>query len=189
MLELSELISLYKSREIVFNDYIRSKDEKYIEQFHELSGQFDTRIHKIMPTLNTSEQRQVLARIVEEDSKYTTILIETIASSVRGLNTEQQIDAATIIRNELITTLSSLLETEKESSGNWLDQTYSQLKGNAIILIISIVISSIVGLILVLMVSRNMQRSLNQVVQMADQIANKNLWIEDMEYLEDDEIG
>ena len=189
VLELSELISLYKSREIVFNDYIRSKDEKYIEQFHELSGQFDTRIHKIMPTLNTSEQRQVLARIVEDDSKYTTILIETIASSVRESNTEQQIDAATIVRNELITTLSSLLETEKESSGNWLDQTYSQLKGNVIILIISIVISSIVGLTLVLMVSRNMQRSLNQVVQMADQIANKNLWIEDMEYFEDDEIG
>ena len=81
------------------------------------------------------------------------------------------------------------METEKESRGNWLDQTYSQLKGNAIILILSIVISSIVGLTLVLMVSRNMQRSLNQVVQMADQIANKNLLIEDMEYFEDDEIG
>ena len=140
--------------------------------------------------LVTSEQRQALARIVEDDSKYTTILTETIVPSVRESSMEQQqIDAAAIVRNELITTLSSLLETEKESRGNWLDQTYSQLKGNAIILIISIVISSIVGLTLVLMVSRNMQRSLNQVVQMADQIANKNLWIEDMEYLEDDEIG
>ena len=37
VLEVSELISLYKSKEIVLNDYIRSKDEKYIEQFHELS--------------------------------------------------------------------------------------------------------------------------------------------------------
>ena len=153
-------------------------------------SQFDTRIHNIIPTLSTSEQRQALARIVEDDSKYTTILTEMIAPSVRESTMEQQqIDAAAIVRNELITTLSSLLETEKESRGNWLDQTYSQLKGNAIILIISIVISSIVGLTLVLMVSRNMQRSLNQVVQMADQIANKNLWIEDMEYLEDDEIG
>ena len=132
----------------------------------------------------------MLAQIVEDDSKYTTILTETIAPSIRESSMkQQQIDAAAIVRNELITTLSSLLETEKESRGNWLDQTYSQLKGNAIILIISIVISSIVGLTLVLMVSRNMQRSLNQVVQMADQIANKNLWIEDMEYLEDDEIG
>ena len=32
VLEVSELISLYKSKEIVLNDYIRSKDEKYIEQ-------------------------------------------------------------------------------------------------------------------------------------------------------------
>ena len=102
---------------------------------------------------------------------------------------EQQIDATIIARNELIATLSSLLETEKESRGNWLEQTYSQLKGNTIILIISIVISSIVGLTLVLIVSRNMKQSLNQVVQMADQIANKNLRIEDMKYFEDDEIG
>ena len=190
VLEVSELISLYKSKEIVLNDYIRSKDEKYIEQIHELSSQFNARIHNVIPTLGTSEQRQALARIVEDDSKYTTILTETIAPSVRESSMkQQQIDAAAIVRNELITTLSSLLETEKESRGNWLDQTYSQLKGNANILIVSIVISSIVGLTLVLMVSRNMQRSLNQVVQMADQIANKNLWIEDMEYLEDDEIG
>ena len=51
VLEVSELISLYKSREIVLNDYIRSKDEKYIEQIHELSSQFDTRIHNVIPTL------------------------------------------------------------------------------------------------------------------------------------------
>lgn len=190
VLEVSELISLYKDKEIVLNDYIRSKDEKYIEQIHELSSQFNARIHNVIPTLGTSEQRRALARIVEDDSKYATILTETIAPSVQESSMkQQQIDAAAIVRNELIITLSNLLETEKESRGNWLDQTYSQLKGNAIILIISIVISSIVGLTLVLMVSRNMQRSLNQVVQMADQIANKNLWIEDMEYLEDDEIG
>ncbi len=186
VLEISELISLYKSKEIILNHYIHSKDEKYIEQIHELSSQFDARIHSVIPTLGTSEQRRALARIVEDDSKYATILTEMIAPSSME---QQQIAAAAIVRNELITTLSSLLETEKESRANWLDQTYSQLKGNAIILIISIVISSIVGLTLVLMVSRNMQRSLNQVVQMADQIANKNLWIEDMEYLEDDEIG
>ena len=52
---------------------------------HELSSQFDTRIHKIMPTLSTSEQRQALARIVEDDSKYTTFLKETIVPSVREL--------------------------------------------------------------------------------------------------------
>ena len=88
VLEVSELISLYKSREIVLNDYIRSKDEKYIEQFHELSSQFDTRIHNIMPTLSTSEQRQALARIIEDDSKYTTIITETIVPSVRESNME-----------------------------------------------------------------------------------------------------
>ena len=190
VLEISELITLYQSKEIVLNDYIRSGDEKYIEQFHELSNQFSTRIHNIIPTLSTSEQKQAFARIIEDDSKYNTILTEMIVPSVReSTMDQQQIDAAAIVRNELLTTLSSLFETEKESRGNWLDQIYSQLKGNSTILILSIVISSIVGLTLVLMVSRNMQRSLNQVVQMADQIANKNLLIEDMEYFEDDEIG
>lgn len=190
LLEVSELITLYKNREIVLNDYIRSQDEKYIEQYYELSNQFGTRIHKVIPTLSTNEQKHALARFIEDDSKYNSLIEETIVPSVRDLTmNHQQIDATVVVRNELITTLSSLFEIEKDSRGNWLDQTYSQLKGNATILILSIVISSIVGLTLVLMVSRNMQRSLNQVVQMADQISNKNLLIEDMDYFEDDEIG
>ncbi len=101
MLEVSELISLYKGKEIVLNDYIRSKDEKYIEQIHELSSQFGARIHNVIPALGTSEQRQALAQIVEDDSKYSTILTETIGPSIRESSMkQQQIDAAAIVRND-----------------------------------------------------------------------------------------
>lgn len=161
-----------------------------MERYHEVSDQFGIRAHTVISTLSTSEQKQALARILEEDAKNTTVIMEAIIPSIRESNMDQQqMDTTVIARDEVIATLSSLLETEKESRGNWLEETYSQLKGNTIILIFSIVISSIVGLTLVLIVSRNMQQSLNQVVQMADQIANKNLQIEDMEYFEDDEIG
>lgn len=190
VLEISELISLYKSKEIILNDYIRSKDEKYIEQFYELSNQFDERIHNILPTLSTSEQKDALSHIIENNSKYTAIITKMTDTLTKESSTDQlQINDTAIIRDELIASLSSLLETEKESRDNWLGQIYSQLKGNSIILVFSIIISSIVALTLVLMVSRNMRRSLNQIVNMADQIANKDLWIEDMEYYEDDEIG
>lgn len=189
VLEISELISLYKSKEIVLNDYIRSKDEKYIEQFYELSNQFDTRIHNVLPNLSTNEQQDALSHIIENHSKYTTIITEMIAPSIQTSSINQQMNAATSTRDELITSLNSLLETEKGNSDNWLGQIHSQLKGNSIVLAFSILISSIVALTLVLMVSRNMRRSLHEIVNMADQIANKDLWIDDIEYYEDDEIG
>lgn len=190
VLEISELISLYKSKEIVLNDFIHSKDEKYIKQFYELSNQFNERIHNILPTLSTSKQQDALSHIIENNSTYISMITEIVVPSIWDSNmNQQQFNDTAIIRNDLIASLSSLLETEKESKDNWLDQVYNQLKGNSIILAFSIIISSIVALTLVLMVSRNMRRSLNQIVNMADQIANKDLLIEDMEYYENDEIG
>ncbi|CAG7610329.1 hypothetical protein PAESOLCIP111_01224 [Paenibacillus solanacearum] len=190
LLEVSELLSLYQSKEIVLNDYVRTKDEKQFEQLQKLSRQFSDRLQPLMPTLTTSEQKQLYTRIVENDTKYNVMITETIVPSVRESNTkQQQLDALAEIRFNMLSAISGLLETEKKISGNGLDRNYSQLQGNSIILIVSIVTSSIVALTLVIMVSFNMQRSLKQVVRMADQIANKNLQLEDMDYFEDDEIG
>jgi methyl-accepting chemotaxis protein len=81
------------------------------------------------------------------------------------------------------------LDAEKRRADRWVDQTYSQLKGNTLVLVFSIVVSAVVGLIMVVMVSRKVRRSLDEVVRMADGIAQKNLLVPDMEYLEQDEIG
>ena len=190
LLEVSELLSLYQSKEIALNDYVRTKDEKQYEQLQKLSRQFSERLQPLVPTFTTSEQKQLYTRIVENDTKYNVMITETIVPSVRESNTKlQQLDALAEIRFNMLAAISGLLETEKKISGNGLDRSYSQLQGNSIILIVSIVTSSIVALTLVIMVSFNMQRSLKQVVLMADQIANKNLQLEDMDYFEDDEIG
>jgi methyl-accepting chemotaxis protein len=190
MLELSELISLYQSREMVLNDYVRSRDEKQAEQYRELSRQFSARLQPLESAIITGEQKQLYTRIIENDAKINAIFTETIVPMVREASTNQQhLNSVAEIRRDMLAAAGGLLEYEKKTSGKGMDQNYSQLRGNSIILIVSIVTSSIVALTLVIMVSRNMQRNLRQVVRMADQIADKNLLIEDMEHDEEDEIG
>lgn len=179
LLAISELNILYKSKEIVLQDYWRSRDEQDLRQFEELSGRARDAIRRMMLEEITDEQKERLEALLNMNSEYNALLSEMRVPS----------DDATLLRNEIFALLDQLLDAEKRQTNHWADQTYSQLKGNTLVLIFSIMISAIVGLTLVLMVSRNMKRSLHVVVRMADEIAKKNLLVPDMDYLEKDEIG
>ena len=128
---------------------------------------------------SAEQQKKLLATLLEKDEAYSTLLSASLAPS----------DEAAQMRDEIFAALGQLLDTVKLQTNRWEDQTYSQLKGNTLVLIFSIAISAIVGLTLVLMVSRNVKRSLHEVVGMADEIARKNLLVPDMDYFEKDEIG
>jgi methyl-accepting chemotaxis protein len=179
VLAIAELNALYKSKEIALQDYILSRDEKYVKSFDELSRQVRDSINNLMLAENTDNQKKRLETLLEYDSQYNALLTGKSVPS----------PAAAQLRNEIFALLDQLLEQEKLNAGRSVDQTYSQLKGNTLVLIFSIVISAIVGLTLVFMVSRNVKRSLHEVVRMADEIANKNLLVPDMVYFEKDEIG
>lgn len=189
-IEISELDSLFKGKEIIVNDYLNSKNDKYINEFRSNSKQFTAIAKKIKSNLVNKKQQKQLIRIIELDNKYNTNFINIVIPSVEH-STRNQVNFLTIstIRNDVINSLSVLLGNAKKDRSEILNQTYDELKGNLLILVFSIIISSIVGLTLVFMVSRIIQRNLNSVVQMAEQIARKNLFVPDMDYIEEDEIG
>lgn len=191
LLDISELISRVQSKQVALNDYVFSKDTKHIDQFQALSAQIDATVLSIQPTVRTNEQKQWLEQYVKQQNEYNTIVNQSIVPAVRAAaNTDPAlINAASTAHKGLVGSLSQLLESEKANRSKGINQIVSQLKGNTLVLLFSIAVSSIVSLTLVFLVSRNMQRNLNQVVHMADQIANKNLTVPNMDDMEQDEIG
>jgi methyl-accepting chemotaxis protein len=179
VLAMTDLVSLYKSREIALQDYRLSGNGQYLRQAEELSGQAREALDGIAAGENTNEQRSLLEKLRNMDGEY--------AERVRQLP-DAAADLAPL-RAEILGLMDQLLEAEKQKTGRWVDQTYSQLKGNRLALVFSVVVSAVVGLVMVLIVTRNVRRSLHEVVGMADGIAGNNLLVPEMEYLEKDEIG
>lgn len=179
VLALAELNALYKSKAMVLQDYWLTQEGEHIRQFEELSAQIRTAIQELAHAETDDEQRRLLAVLQEKDDEYNRLVGGGLVSSA----------AATQLRNDIFGLLEQLLGAAEHDASRWVDQTYSQLKGNILVLFFSIVISAVVGLILVMMVNRNVRRSLRAVVQMADGIAQKNLLVPDTVYYEKDEIG
>jgi len=179
VLAMTELISLFKSREIALQDYRLSGDDRYIRQFDELSVRSGEAIDGLAAGDNTDEQKNLLEELRSKENEYLAL--------VRG-----QPDAAERsgqLRTEILSLMDRLLDAEKQKTARWIDQTYGQLRGNRLALVFSVVVSAVVGLVMALIVTRNVRRSLHEVVGMADGIAGKNLLLPDLEYLERDEIG
>jgi len=177
VLAISELHSLYRSRELERQDFMLSRDGNHLGQIAVLTERVHDSINQLMPD-SSAEQQQWLEQMLEIESEYNSLYPAEIEPA-----------QAAAFRQATLDLLDQLLEAEQLKIGDRADETFSQLKGNTLVLIFSIVICAVVGLTLVFMVNRNVRRGLHEVVHMADEIASKNLLVPDMEYLEHDEIG
>ncbi len=186
--EISEATNLFQSKEIIVNDILNSNDEQSFQQFQIVSKQFISKMEKINSTLSTKRQNQVIKEILKKDETYNEQFIEEIVPNLTKSHVAKQSSFFTL-RNDILSLLHNLSMIEKENTNNSILQSYSLLKGNILILIFSIIISSIAGLTLVLMVSQNIRQNLKKVLKMAHHITNKDLQIEDIDFYELDETG
>jgi len=175
---LAELSILLRSKAIAYLDDRLSGDGGGLRPFEEWSARASDSIREAIAAETADERKARLERVRELD--------EAFGALAGGRSSPQ--DAARL-RDEMLALLDGLLEEAKADAGLAADRTHSQLRGNALVLVFSIVISAAVGLTLVVLVSRNVKRSLHEVVRMADGIAGRDLLVPDMEYLEKDEIG
>lgn len=178
-LALSELYSLYKSQALALQDDLSGRDMKRLEELDELSARAREALEQIMLAEGDENQKRLLDALYAKDAEFRAQLASGPGAAA----------AAALLREDIFPVMDELLEAEKAQTGVSADRTYSQLRGNTLVLIFSVIVSAVVGLTMVLMVSRNVKRSLHEVVDMADGIAGKNLLVPDMVYYEEDEIG
>jgi methyl-accepting chemotaxis protein len=181
LLAVAELQSLYKSRELALQQYWLSGDGEALARYEEFAAQAREQMDGMLQAETSEDQRRLLESLLGLESEYGALLAGALDAETSR--------AASEMREEIFALLDELMGWGKPQLTALVDQTYSQLKGNNLVLIFSIVISAIVGLLLVWLVSRNVRRSLQEVVRMADEIAGKNLLVPDMDYFERDEIG
>lgn len=116
---------------------------------------------------------------------------ELVFAADRNLRTELILTRQdmTNIHDETLLILQQLQNKLEEQRMTAIQNTYRNLANTVGILVLSLVISSALGFLLMYLVSRAIKRPMDKLIQVSDQIAGGDLTVEKISYSSKDEIG
>ncbi len=191
-INLTEMGSLLRTKDIRVADYVNFESQDLIKQFEERRATFNELEAQIRPKMDTEEQKKLYDRIVLNDKKMNDLFMNELVPAVdeKGASgatvTRNQIGA---IRTETVNLLQELKGIVNEERQLAIQQAKDSLAKSVLTLLISIVAAAVVGTILIIFVNRMIQRNLRKVVHMSNEISNGNLQVESMDYDGKDEVG
>ncbi|WP_102345158.1 methyl-accepting chemotaxis protein [Bacillus sp. Marseille-P3661] len=191
-LQISEMASLFRSKDIRIANYITFKRDSDIKDFQQKEEEFYQLLDQIEPQMDTEEQKQLFNQIKQNDRLANDLFMksiipaisrndETMTIAVRGTTEKLRIDTV-----NLLTKLNDITQNERKLA---ILQAKDSLKQSIMSLISTLLISLVLGTIIMILISRIVARNLHNVVQMSAEIANGNLKIEPLAYKGKDEIG
>jgi methyl-accepting chemotaxis protein len=190
--EITEMIALFNELDVQVSDYIIFQTPQIIQDFEENIKKFDEQLANIHSNIHIKNSEDIFAKIRENNQQINDIFIKEIVPKVsRHLVTEYVIarKKLTGIRLENIGLLEEVQGLLKANRQAVITNTQEHLLGTILVLLISIAVSAVLGLAIMFVISRMIQRNLNKVINMSDQVANGNLAIAQLNYNGTDEIG
>ncbi|SFM23313.1 methyl-accepting chemotaxis protein [Salibacterium qingdaonense] len=191
-INITEMASLFRSKDARIADYMIAEDQQLLEEYETQRSEFQDLLNSIEPQLNTGEQRNLFNQIKSNDTEADRVFTERIVPAVQdgdtqGLYTfrEQTIDYRSNT-SDLLGQLRQLIDEERQAS---IQEAHHQASVAFWTLIISIIASTLLGGLIVLLVSRFVNRNLKKVVTISNEVADGNLDVDTISYNSKDEIG
>ncbi|WP_010098237.1 methyl-accepting chemotaxis protein [Ornithinibacillus scapharcae] len=190
--DMADLSALIQIKDVQIADYLLSKKNRFVENFEVYRTQFDELKAKIGPTLDTDEQKNLFNQIVENDEKINEMFYGDISDSVKN---NQEYMAASIrtrsseLRGETVDLVNQLMEIVKQEQQSVVAQSKSSLQIGITALSIGTITAIILGIVLLLIISKRITVNLQKVVDMTKEVAKGNLLVKPVDYNGKDEIG
>ena len=189
---VTQLGSRFRTKDIRISDYILFEDEKYISQYEEIRRSFEEIQQIVEPRLDTEKQKELIATIDENDTLVSNIFENEIIPAVRQGDKEKALSLRSEVADIRSETIDSLqhLRTLVNSERDFAQETaFSIIDRTVLILISSVLISAILGVILIILVSRYVKSRLNKVVAVTSKVAEGDLRTEKLDFTGKDEVG
>lgn len=190
--EMAQLALLIQTKDAKFGDYVITQEEMYLLEIEELNNEINRLLNELKSDLNTTEQKEFLSRIEENDHQLNTMLINEFMPAIE--NSQQEM--INILRNQLSVLRSSnvelanlLIDTISEEQALAVESAEKSLDMSIFILVLAGFIAIVVGVLLMIMISRKITLNLNELVNMTTEIADGNFTAESVTYTGKDEIG
>jgi methyl-accepting chemotaxis protein len=190
-LAISEMGSLFRTKDIRIADYLTFKRFEFIQEYESKREEFIQFGDQLKPSMNTEEQRDLLKQVMDNDAKINDIFVNEIipAGNATNLVIAKLRQRTSDLRSETIDLLQQLESSVNEERQQAIQDAKHAANYALWTLIISIAASVIIGGTITFLINRVVKRNLNQVVHISNQIANGDLSVQQMNYEGKDEIG
>ncbi|WP_408956054.1 methyl-accepting chemotaxis protein [Natroniella sp. ANB-PHB2] len=192
VVHLTEMASLFTRMDVRIADYITLEEERIVTEFEELSQQFDKLDEVIRPRMDTERLEYLYNGLLVNKEEVEQLFLAEIVPAVNdGLDQEyleQRLDTIQIRRGS-VEYIDEIIELVNIARLQALEEAQSNLHNILVALIITILISILVGLVTIYFVSKKVKQGLDEVVEVSNEVANGNLVVEDISYDNNDELG
>lgn len=189
---VTELDSIYKEKYIQIPQYLILSDEKLLNDYLEDSKRFVEVGKMVKSDLKNEEQIALFNQMIENNHELDQYFFSTVVPKVKQLSTDdfkELQQSVEQLRADTSQVANKLKSEAIESNISGMKEAKENIDSTSMILIFAGAVSIFVSFVLLMLVSRKINRELNLVVSTSDEIANGNLNFTQLTYEGQDEIG
>ena len=188
----ADMAGIFRDKDGRIADYIHSPEDKYVTDFEEKRALFNSLQEELKGSIDTEEEKELFTYIQNSDNEMNRVFLEEIvpeveSGSTEGLDAKRKLTQA--LSNEVVGHLMELKEMINEARDKAIVATEASIKETIIIIFSAIIFNIIIGVIIAFFINRQIKQKLNNVINMATEISNGNLLVEESDYDSKDEIG
>ncbi|MCU9615080.1 methyl-accepting chemotaxis protein [Caldibacillus lycopersici] len=189
---VTEMTNTFNTKDIRVADFVITKWVAFYSEAEQLTTELESLADQITPLLQEKEQIELMKEIRDNFALHHDVFVNGIYPAIQSTNNAAALEERSLardIRLETVEMLDELLKMTEADNLHALEQTELKQNQSMIVLIISIVVATVFGGLLLLFINRGVKRNLSKVVSVANEIANGNLQVLDLDYVYKDEIG
>lgn len=187
-----ELANNLQLKELSIADFIISRDDGYIDYYGTLIDEY-TEIEQIIEAnVLTSEQEEIFNQINENNTRLDQLFHDEIVPAIeeeRDFNAHALRNVSLNVRIETIQLLDQLIESQHKEQAAAIATAKDGTTTTMIILIAANITAIILGIVIVFFVTRSITKKLLEVVTVTQEMSQGNLTVDDISFVNRDEIG
>lgn len=191
-LAVNQMNALFKTKELIITDHINFQKKSTLDEYTKVKEEYEELQLKIQPYMEDMDLGLEFHVISNNNTQVDQIFVDQILPYNKEDNAEGMIigfinissfrNSTTQLFGNIITKIDEERQQSVISANNEIERSIS-------VMLTGIVSAALLGIILVLLISRIISRNLNRVVKVTDEIANGDLTAEAIQYYGRDEIG
>lgn len=189
--DMAQLALYVEQQDSLISNYIIVGNNRYVDEFHEINDGLDAIFERLGKEFKGSGENEFLfARVVDNNEKISDIFLNEIAG--KDPEDEKLIYSRIQIgtqKTSSVALLNRLIDAVNEEQGIATENVNDSMDRSIIFLITVNIVSIVIGLAIMIFISRIISSSLKKVVSVTTEIADGNLAVEQMDYKGKDEIG
>jgi methyl-accepting chemotaxis protein len=191
-LDVIQIESIINEKDILISDYIHFRERPLIDKFNELDETLMELLTNFEPLIEKHGLDQEYSRVLYNIENVNNIFLKDIIPLLERENNGEVILLRKRVSNTGVTTfvyLQMIREVLEEERNQEMESAKTSIRYVINILIISTLVSLILGIFIITLISKGIGKQLKKVIHLSNKVSEKDLLAEKVDYKGNDEIG